>query len=74
MHKLAAGVVGVVLAAVVLIAVVGVASVFAAPVVAAANHLNTSPSGWGCAHEPWPYGCQWRAPVKRVFIRGPRAD
>jgi hypothetical protein len=38
---------------------------------------NSSPeilsaNGWACAQEPWPYGCQWRAPsVKRVIIRAP---
>jgi hypothetical protein len=74
-YKIAAGVVGLALAAVVLIAVVGVATVFAAPVAATANRPGNGPSSWGCAQEPWPYGCQWRAqPVKRIFIRGPRAE
>jgi hypothetical protein len=74
-YKIGACVVGLVLAAVVLIAVVGIATVFAAPVAAADNRPDNSPSSWGCAQEPWPYGCQWRAhPVKRIFIRGPRPD
>ena len=45
-----------------------------APVVAKENPPEMLPSdGWACAQEPWPYGCQWRAPsVKRVIIRAPR--
>jgi hypothetical protein len=73
-YKFVMGLVGLVLAAAVLIAVVGVATVFAAPVAVQENSLSASPSSWGCAQEPWPYGCQWRAPVKRVFIRGPRPE
>ena len=74
MFKLAAGLVGLMLVAVIATAVVGVAAVFAAPVVAQ-DSLSASPSSWGCAPEPWPYGCQWRGqPVKRIFIRGPRPD
>jgi hypothetical protein len=35
--------------------------------------LDARPLNWGCAQEPWPYGCQWRAhPVKRIIIRGLR--
>jgi hypothetical protein len=71
-YKISAGIVGLVLAAAVLIAVVGVATVFAAPVAATDNRPDAVPSG--CAQEPWPYGCQWRTPVKRIFIRGPRAN
>jgi hypothetical protein len=71
-YKISAGIVGLVLAAVVLIAVVSVATVFAAPVVAVDHRPDMVPSG--CAQEPWPYGCQWRAPVKRIFIRGPRPE
>jgi hypothetical protein len=72
-YKLLMGLVGLVLAAAVLIAVVGVATVFAAPVAGTANRPDDSPSSRGCAQEPWPYGCQWRAqPVKRIFIRGTR--
>jgi hypothetical protein len=45
-----------------------------APVVAKENPPAMLPSdGWACAQEPWPYGCQWKAPsVKRVIIRAPR--
>jgi hypothetical protein len=70
-YKLVVGLVGLLLAsAVVVSAVVGVATVFAAPVAAQDNHSDASPSNWGCAPEPWPYGCQWRAqPVKRIMIR-----
>jgi hypothetical protein len=34
--------------------------------------ILVSGSGWACAQEPWPYGCQWRTPTKRVLIRAPR--
>jgi hypothetical protein len=75
MYKLAAGLVGLLLVAVVVTAVVGVATVFAAPVAVQGNRPDAGPFSWGCAQEPWPYGCQWRAqPVKRIFIRGPRPD
>ena len=31
--------------------------------------LDVRPLNWGCAQEPWPHGCQWRAhPVKRIMI------
>ena len=73
-YKLTAGVVGLLLAAVVVTAAVGVATVFAAPAAVQENRPDNSPSSLGCAQEPWPYGCQWRAPVKRIFIRGPRAE
>jgi hypothetical protein len=73
MYKLVMGVVGLLLAAVVVTAVVGVATVLAAPVAAPDNRPDAGPSSWGCAQEPWPYGCQWRAqPVKRIITRGPR--
>jgi hypothetical protein len=72
MYKLTAGLIGLVLVAVIATAVVGVAAGFAAPVVAQENRPDGVPSG--CAQEPWPYGCQWRAPVKRIFIRGPRPE
>jgi hypothetical protein len=73
-YKLVVGLVGLLLAsAVVVSAVVGVATIFAAPVAAQDNHSGASPSSWGCAPEPWPYGCQWRAqPVTRIMIRGLR--
>ena len=72
-YKLTAGVVGLLLAAVVVTAVGGVATVFAAPAAVQESRPDNSPSSLGCAQEPWPYGCQWRAqPVKRIFIRGPR--
>ena len=68
-YKLTAGVVGLLLAAVVVTAVVGVATVFAAPAAIQESRPDNSPSSWGCAQEPWPYGCQWRAqPVKRISI------
>jgi hypothetical protein len=74
-YKISAGIVGLVLAAAVLIAVVGVATVFAAPAGGQATRPDNSPTSWGCAQEPWPYGCEWRAqPVKRILIRGPRAE
>ena len=47
-----------------------------APVAAAKqdrSQILASGSGWGCAQEPWPYGCQWRTPTKRVLIRAPRS-
>ena len=45
-----------------------------APVAAKADRAEilASGSGWACAQEPWPYGCQWRTPTKRVLIRAPR--
>jgi hypothetical protein len=36
------------------------------------SEILPSASGWACAQEPWPYGCQWRTPTKRVIIRAPR--
>ena len=71
-YKLVVGLVGLLLAsAVVVSAVVGVATT--APVAAQDNHSDASPSSWGCAPEPWPYGCQWRAqPVTRIMICGLR--
>jgi hypothetical protein len=36
------------------------------------SEILASGGGWGCAQEPWPYGCQWRTPSKQVIIRTPR--
>ena len=75
MYKLVTGLIGLALAAVVFVALVGVGSEVKAqlaPVIYQKDRLDAVSSG--CAKEPWPYGCQWRAPVKRVFIRGPRTD
>jgi hypothetical protein len=36
------------------------------------SEILASGSAWACAEEPWPYGCQWRTPSKRVIIRTPR--
>ena len=69
MYKLVTGLIGLALAAVVVVALAGVGSEVKAQL---APRLDAVSSG--CAKEPWPYGCQWRAPVKRVFIRGPRTD
>lgn len=44
----------------------------AAAVAAKQDRSEISDSGWACAQEPWPYGCQWRTPSKRVIIRAPR--
>jgi hypothetical protein len=46
-----------------------------APVAAKQDRFQilASGTGWGCAQEPWPYGCQWRTPTKRVLIRPPRS-
>ena len=27
---------------------------------------------WACPQEPWPYGCQWRSPTRKVLRRGLR--
>jgi hypothetical protein len=43
-----------------------------APVAAKANRSAITVNSWACADEPWPYGCQWRTPSKRVFVRTPR--
>jgi hypothetical protein len=45
-----------------------------APVAVKEDRSEIPPSGggWGCAQEPWPYGCQWRTPSKQVIIRTPR--
>jgi hypothetical protein len=75
MYKLVTGLIGLALAAVVFVALAGVGSEVKAqlaPVIYQKDRLDGVSSG--CAKEPWPYGCQRRAPVKRVFIRGPRAD
>jgi hypothetical protein len=36
------------------------------------SEILPSGDGWACAQEPWPYGCQWRTPSKRVIVRAPR--
>jgi hypothetical protein len=36
------------------------------------SEMFSSGDGWACAQEPWPYGCQWRTPSKRVIIRALR--
>jgi hypothetical protein len=35
------------------------------------SEMFSSGDGWACAQEPWPYGCQWRTPSKRVIISRP---
>jgi hypothetical protein len=75
MYKLVTGLVGLALAAVVVTFLIGAGTEVKAqlaPVIYQKDRTDVVSSG--CAPEPWPYGCQWRAPVKRVFIRGPRAD
>jgi hypothetical protein len=75
-HKIVTGLVGLVLSVAVVTVLVGVdteVKAELAPVAATDNRLDARPLNWGCAQEPWPYGCQWRAqPVKRITIRGPR--
>jgi hypothetical protein len=75
MSKLFAGLAGVLLSAAVVTILIGVGTEVKAqlaPAFVQDNRPDPVPSG--CAQEPWPYGCQWRAPVKRVFIRGPRPE
>ena len=36
------------------------------------SEILPSGDGWACAQEPWPYGCQWWTPSKRVIVRAPR--
>jgi hypothetical protein len=36
------------------------------------SEMLSSGDGWACAQEPWPYGCQWQTPSRRVIIRAPR--
>jgi hypothetical protein len=36
------------------------------------SEVLSSGDGWACAQEPWPYGCQWRTPSKRVIVRTSR--
>jgi hypothetical protein len=36
------------------------------------SEMPSSGDGWTCAQEPWPYGCQWRTPSKRVIMRSSR--
>jgi hypothetical protein len=43
-----------------------------APVAAKEDRSEIAGSRWACVDEPWPYGCQWRTPSKRVLIRTPR--
>jgi hypothetical protein len=69
------GLIGLAFATVVFVALAGVGSEVKAqlaPVIYQNDRLDGVSSS--CAKEPWPYGGQWRAPVKWVFIRGPRAD
>jgi hypothetical protein len=29
--------------------------------------LRPVTSAWACPQEPWPYGCQWRSPTRKVL-------
>ena len=75
-RKFVTGLVGLALSVAVVTVLVGVdteVKAELAPVAATDNRSDARPLDWGCAQEPWPYGCQWRAqPVKRVIIRGSR--
>jgi hypothetical protein len=69
MYRLVAGLVGLALVAAVVAVGVGVGS----EVKAESAPTAVEDSGWGCAPEPWPYGCQWRTPgPRRVIVRTPR--
>jgi hypothetical protein len=75
--KVVASIVGAVFIAAFVANTVGIGSevkAAPAPVTAKEDRLETRLSGsdWACAQEPWPYGCQWRTPSKRVIIRAPR--
>jgi hypothetical protein len=44
----------------------------AAPAAAKSDRLAVRPtkpvtSAWACPQEPWPYGCQWRSPTRKVL-------
>jgi hypothetical protein len=46
----------------------------AAPAAAKSDRLAIRPakpapvtSAWACPQEPWPYGCQWRSPTRKVL-------
>lgn len=54
--------------------VAGKAATELAPVAAKEDRSEILPtgSGWACAQEPWPYGCQWRTRSKQVIVRAPR--
>src|SRR6266403_4563866 len=28
---------------------------------------KSQPITWACPQEPWPYGCQWRVPARKVL-------
>jgi len=28
---------------------------------------KSRPLTWACPQEPWPYGCQWRVPTRKVL-------
>ena len=28
---------------------------------------KSRPVTWACPQEPWPYGCQWRVPTRKVL-------
>lgn len=50
----------------------------AAPAVAKSDRLpvraaKPRPVTSACPQEPWPYGCQWRSPTRKV-LRPPRAS
>jgi hypothetical protein len=76
MYKLVTGLVGLLLAGAVAMVLMGGGSEVKAqlaPVVTPDNRADAGPVNWGCAQEPWPFGCQWRErPVRRIIIRGPR--
>ena len=74
MYKLVTGLIGLALAAVAATFLIGVGTEVKAHLAPVIYQSRPDAVPASCAQEPWPYGCQWRAPVKRVFIRGPRPD
>ena len=39
----------------------------------AVRPAKSRPVTWACPQEPWPYGCQWRVPARKV-LRPSRAS
>jgi hypothetical protein len=74
-YKLGAAVAAIVLCAAVMTALAGSGpegptaaspEVKAQPVVAKGAPVDVRPVEAACPQEPWPFGCQWREPTRRV--------
>ncbi len=69
LYKIAVGLVAVMVGAAAVTALAGTSpdakTGLAAPA-APATQMNVAPPVSACPDAPWPYGCQWHEPVRRV--------